>query len=110
MTTEIVYLSHDNINRLILRESGVGQDLSAVTKITATFRDILISSTDKAVGVITWDQVGYVDGEIRLDLGGQAIPSGTYDDVYIVVYDAVNTNGIVWESFPAEVMAEVEAS
>ncbi len=109
MTTEIVYLSHDNINQLILRESGVGKNLSDATKITATFNDVLIESTDKANGLIKWDQSGYATGEIRLDLGGQAIPSGTYDKVYIIVYDAVNTTGIVWGSFPAEVMAEVEA-
>ncbi len=94
----------------MLRESNIPQDLSDVTQITATFRNVLMSSVDKAAGVITWDQSGYLTGEIRLDLGAQSIPSGTYDDVYIVVYDAVNTTGIVWGSFPAEVMAEVEAA
>ena len=109
MTTEIVYISHNNINQLRLRASGVSQDLSVVNKITATFRNKLISSTDKAAGDITWDQSGYLTGEIRLDLGEKGIPPGTYDDVYIVVYDELNTDGIVWGSFPAEVMAEVEA-
>ena len=109
MTTEIVYISHNNINQLRLRASGVPQDLSAATKITATFRNKLISSEDPAGGGITWNQSGYLTGEIRLDLGAQSIPSGTYDDVYVVVYDGLNTDGIVWGSFPAEVMKEVEA-
>ena len=69
MRTEIVYKGHDNTINLILKSDGVAQDLSGVTKITATFGTTLVSSEDKAAGTITWDQAGYATGEIRIAAG-----------------------------------------
>jgi hypothetical protein len=93
--SEIVYLTHNNTIDLILKSDGVAQDLSAVTKITATFRGITITSVNKVTGLIKWGNAGYVTGEIRLDLGEQAIAAGDYN-VPIVVYDEINTLGVVW--------------
>jgi len=109
MTTEITWLGHDNTIDLILKANGVAQDLSDVTKITATFDDATIESTDHAGGAILWNNDGYDTGEIRLDLGGQSIDPGGYD-VPIVVYDPSNTNGVVWGKVHVAVKAEVEAS
>jgi len=109
MGTEIVYLGHDNTIDLLLKQDGTAQDLSGVTKITATFGDTLIESTDAANGPITWAQSGYDTGEIRLALGAQSIDEGRYM-VPIVVYDSGNPNGIVWDYVSVEVKAEVEAS
>lgn len=108
MTTEIIYLGHDNTIDLQLKTDGVAQDLIAVTKITATFDTVTISSVDKAAGAITWDQAGYDIGEIRMALGGETISAGGYD-VPIVVYDPSNTAGVVWGSINVLVEAEVEA-
>lgn len=108
MTTEIVYLGHDNTIDFQLVADDEAQDLSAVTKITATFGTKRISSTDKAAGVITWDQAGYDTGEIRLALGGESIPAGGYE-MYIVVYDPSNTDGVVWGPANVLVESEVEA-
>ena len=44
--SEIVYLTHDNTIDLLLKADGVVQDLSSVTKITATFGATTITSTD----------------------------------------------------------------
>lgn len=80
MTAEIIYLGHDNTIDLQLKADGAAQDLSAVTKITATFGTLRISSTNKAAGVITWGPgAGYDTGEIRMALGGESIPAGGYD-------------------------------
>jgi len=84
-------------------------DLSAVTKITASFGAKLISSSDKAGGLITWDQPGYDTGEIRIDAGGETITPGGYD-VPIITYDPSNADGIVWGEISVLVKAEVEAS
>ena len=85
-------------------------DLSAATKITASIDGTLISSTDKAAGLITWDQSGYDTGEIRLDLGAQSLSAGQHRMV-IVVYDDDNTNGIVWgKGVNIRVRDDVEAS
>ena len=108
--TEVIYLGHDNSIDLLLKADDAAVDLSSVTKITATFGDLLVESTDKAAGVITWDQSGYDTGEIRLAVGGVAdMPTGKRD-VPIVVYDATNTDGIVWGEVNFSVLAEVEGS
>ena len=109
MTTEIVYLGHDNTIDLILKADGVAQDLSSVTKITATFESTTIESTDHAAGVVLWNNDGYDTGEIRLDLGDQSIDPGGYD-VPIVTYDPSNANGVVWGKIHIAVRVEVEAS
>jgi len=106
--SEIVYLGHDNTIDLQLKADGVAQDLSAVTKITATFGTLRISSTNKAAGVITWDQAGYSTGEIRMALGDELIPAGGYG-VPIVVYDPSNTDGAVWGPINVLVESDVEA-
>ncbi len=105
--SEIVYLAHDNTIDLLLKANDVAENLSGVTKITATFGAVTITSTDKAAGAIKWDQAGYDTGEIRMDLGGESISAGTYY-VYIVVYDAVHTDGIVWDKISIKVEADVE--
>ncbi len=110
MTTEIVYLDHDNSIDLILKADGTARDLSNVTKITATFDDTTIESEDAAAGPIRWNQDGYATGEIRLFLGDQNISADRYSTVYIVTYDPDNTNGIVWGSIRVEVKAEVEGT
>lgn len=109
MTTEIVWLGHDNTIDLLLKADDVAQDLSSVIKITATFDGTTITSADHAAGAILWNNDGYDTGEIRLDLGDQSIDPGGYD-VPIVVYDPSNTDGIVWGTIHVAVRAEVEAS
>jgi copper chaperone CopZ len=105
--SEIVFLAHNNTIDLLLKADGVAQDLSNVTKITATFRATTIISEDHVSGSIKWDNAGYATGEIRLDLGGQTIAARSYC-VPIVVYDLANTDGVVWGYVPIEVKADVE--
>lgn len=105
MSREFVFANHDNIIDLILKSDNVAVDLSSVTKITASFDDTLVSSSDKAAGPITWDQAGYDTGEIRLNLGDQGIAAGRYTAVPIIVYDADNPNGIVWATIDVQVRA-----
>lgn len=110
MTEDIVYLGHDNTIDFLLTADNVAYDLVNATKITASIDGTLISSTDKAAGLITWDQDGYDTGEIRLDLGAQSLIEGQHRMV-IVVYDAGNTNGVVWgKGIGIRVREDVEAS
>jgi hypothetical protein len=105
--SEIVYLTHNNTIDLLLKSDGVAQDLASVTKITATFGTTTITSNNKTTGAIKWNNVGYDTGEIRLDLGGQAIAAGDYY-VPIVVYDTINTLGVVWDYITIQVKADVD--
>lgn len=109
MTTEIIWLGHDNTIDLLLKADGVAQDLASVTKITATFGSTMITSEDHAAGAILWNNDGYDTGEIRLDLGDQSIDPGGYG-VPIVVYDPSNTEGIVWGTIHVAARVEVEVS
>lgn len=109
MNPEIVYLGHDNTIDLILKADGTAQDTSAFTKITATFGDTLISSTDHAAGLILWNNSGYATGEIRIDIGTESVAAKIYH-VPIIVYDATYTTGLVWGYVDIEVKAEVEAT
>ena len=109
MDTEIVYLGHDNTIDLLLKASSSAASLAGVTKITATFDEILVSGSSASSGLITWAGSGYATGEVRLTLGAQSIDAGRYD-VPIIIYDAGNTAGIVWDIVPMRVRAEVEAS
>ena len=105
---EHVYLGHDNTIDLILKADDVAVDLTAVTKITATFDDTLIESEDNENGAITWAVSGYDTGEIRMALGDQALTAGSYF-VPIITYDSGNLTGIVWATILIIVHAEVEA-
>jgi len=109
MIEEHIYLGHDNTIDLLLKANDVAQDLSAVTKITASFDGTLIESEDNESGYIMWNKTGYDTGEIRLNIGDQDLTVGSYV-VPIVVYDPTNDTGIVWDKILFTVHAEVEAS
>jgi len=108
MLTEIVYLNHDNTIDLILKADGTAVDLSSVTKMTVTFGTITLTSTNQVADPILWVQVGYERGEVHLILGDANIPAKSYKNVYLVVYDSIYTDGIVWGSFNVKILPEVE--
>ena len=91
MIYEIVYLTHDNTIDTILTADGVAYDITNTTRMTLSFGDILIDS-DVHTDVFDWDDG---DGKLFLTLGAMSITAGTYASE-LVVYDSVNTNGIVW--------------
>jgi len=109
MSTEIVYLSHDNVIELLLKADDVEVDLSGVTKMTVTFGSVVtITSTNQATDSILWNKNGYAVGEVHLILGENNIVANNYKNVYLVVYDPNYPDGIVWGSFAVKVVPEVE--
>lgn len=109
MDTEVIFLGHDNVINLLLKASSSAVSLAGVTVITATFDDLLVTNSSASSGAITWAGSGYATGEVRLALGAQSIDPGRYD-VPIVIFDASNITGIVWDIVPIRVRAEVEGS
>ena len=99
MVYEIVYLGHDNSIDLKLLADGAAVDITNTTRMTLEFDATLIDS-DLHSDVFDWS-VG--DGELDLTLGAQTITAGTYF-TELVVYDSVNTEGIVWGSFTVKVI------
>lgn len=109
MDTEVVYLGHDNTLTYQLLASSSAASLGSVTQITLTLGSVLIANSSASSGTITWAGSGFSTGEIRLKLGDQSISAGTYH-APLIVYDAVNSTGIVWDYIPLRIKSEVEAS
>ena len=99
MTTEIVYLGHDNTIDLLLKADGSAVDLSSVTRMTVDFDGTIIDS-QTAPAAFDWS-TGTI-GKLVLALGAQPIAAGTYQ-VALTVYDPTHPNGIVWGYFPCKV-------
>ena len=106
MATEVLYLGRDNTIDLLLKrenDAGVSEavDLANVTQIDAIFRadtNVTVSSSGEASGPIRWNQVGYADGEIRIEFSSVQeadLSEGLYP-VTIVTFDANNTDGIIF--------------
>lgn len=109
MDTQIVWKGHNNRIRLQLKASSSAVSLASVTKITLTFGSTLISNSSAASGAIIWSGASFSTGEVQLVLGSQTISAGKYD-APLIVYDAANTNGIVWDKIPIRVYDDEEAS
>ena len=108
MDYEIVYLGHDNRIDIILKADGSAVDLSSVIRMSLSFDALLIDSDNGDSDPIQWDGVGYATGEVRISLGSQEIPAGSYRSP-LVVYDPSNPDGIVWGRIPIQIEEEVEA-
>jgi hypothetical protein len=113
--TELVVLGHDDVFRRQFTEGGEAVDLSSATKITASFGDVLIEGTGGASDpLISWADsdpppAGWVKGEVRFSLGGEAIPHGFYE-VPLFYYDAVYSNGVMFGVAPVNVIEDPEAT
>lgn len=107
MTTEKIYLGHDNTISMVLTEEGEAQSLTAVTKMTLTVGAVTVSSLNGTSDPIKWSGTGFQTGEVRFTLGAQSLVVGVYD-APLVVYDEGHPEGTVWCKIPVEVIAEVE--
>lgn len=97
---EVVYLGRDNTVDLLLKADGVAQDLSSVTRMV--LKDVAgeweIDYNDYN-DAFNWNTG--VTGKVVLSLGdalnAESVAEGVYE-VKLVLYDAVNTDGIIWPS------------
>lgn len=95
MITETVWLDHDNTIDLVLTADGSAVDLSSVTKMELEIGDDTIIDSATSADAFDWSEG---DGKLILALGGETITAGTYTAT-LIVYDATNTDGIVWDQF-----------
>lgn len=105
---EIVYNGRDNSIDLILKATNDAGQVVAVSTAGFTRIDfvvdgsVVISEINGSSGKIVWDQsVTGVLGKVIVRLGqltgADRLRVGTYD-FDLIVYDAANTNGIVWRT------------
>lgn len=97
---EIVYLNRDNVVDLQLQADGAAADLTPVSRMTLTLDGS--TTIDSSTSPAAFDWSGG-NGQLILSLGGESIAPGRYT-AELVVYDAVNTQGIVWGAFDLAVM------
>ena len=105
--TEVVFLARGNVINVQLRQDGEPSDLSGLDSITASFDDTKITGTGGSSDPkIAWADTepppaGWLKGEVRLNLGADAIAAGLYS-VPIILRDALYTTGLDWIQDPAD--------
>jgi len=98
---ETVYDGRDNINQLVIFEGDeLVSDLSHVTRIVFTVGGVTVDSDVVDSDTIWWDDQDTYNGTttdvVKLRLGHQSIPLGTYTDGCLVLFDVVNDDGLVF--------------
>jgi len=93
---ETVYVSRDNLIEWVLYENDAIYLLAPVTRwqINLDGSQIVDSQTDP-----TCFDASAGSGVLRMKLGRRTVPItvGRYDDAKLVVYTAINTNGVIWQ-------------
>lgn len=109
--TEYVYVGRDNTIDLLLKADGVAIELhEAVTRMDLKFSDRIfgtqyVTSADYPTA-FDWVTRG-ADGIVILKLGGLELAAGRDSKVELIVYDNVNTNGIVWGEVPIKIITDI---
>jgi hypothetical protein len=85
------FSDRDNKFTLSLTNDGAPYDLSLTTKVEFIGDGVAFNSVDNPT------IVSYDSEEITLALGQSALAAGVYS-LNLVLYDAVNVNGIVWST------------
>ena len=112
METEVIYLGHDNSIDLVLKNNNTAIDLSGMNRMTLTFGSVALDSTNSSTQIMTWNKVGYATGELRIKMAtvsASRVTPGSYKAI-LTLYDATETNGIVWGEIPIIVKDEVEGT
>ena len=104
--TEHIYNGRDNTIDLLLKADGSAVDLSSITRMV--LYDVAGGWTvdsDESSGSFDWTTG--TTGKVIIDAGGAGITAGDYW-VKLRVYDATNTNGIVWGEAKPPVESDVK--
>jgi len=104
---QTAYLGHDNSVNMQITVDDEPFPLTNVTQVKLVFGSYTFTSTNQVSDPIRWLGEGYLTGEVRLFLGAESITPGTYSAATLVMYLVPFTNGIVCESFPLRVVAEI---
>lgn len=104
MLREIVYKNRDNSIDLLLLADGAAVDISASTKMWLDLgNSTIVKSDEVAAGTFDWASEG-ASGKLKLKLGALTqFTAGLTYEADLIVFDAVNINGINWGKFSIEV-------
>jgi len=87
-----IYTGRNNTFTVEFQDDGAVVNLAAMTKVQVNVAGESYNSVDHA-GL--FDVSDVANGRITFDLGGQNIVEAEYN-ASIILFDGVNTNGIVW--------------
>lgn len=102
---ETIYIGRNNSIELILKANNTAQSLSSVTHMEFVISGTTYSSV--TAGYFDWQDRGTSSGSttgwVSLTFGNApGITPGTYT-AELIVYDAGNTNGILWGEIPLRI-------
>jgi len=99
-----VYLNRDNTVTLSLTQDGVAPNQNVITKAALWVPGSAFSDGIAQVLDTTGSNVTLTDSatKVELSLGSTQIQKGTHY-CYLTIYDAVNTNGIAWDTLIIQV-------
>ena len=91
--------------KLLLKENGTavnltdsGDNARSVTKVAILFKEQMINSTNFP-SAFDWDTDG-ASGILEIDIAKiTGLETGTDSAAELIVFDPVNTNGVVWGTF-----------
>ena len=99
---ETIYTGRDNKINLLLKTDGAVQDLTAVTKMELLYKENYYDSDNFGS---SFDFSTYAtSGIVILDIGSIGLESGRDKNAEIIVYDASNASGIIWDTFDLKVI------
>jgi len=105
MATEIIYKDRDNHVDLQLTLDGVAltsEQMSAITKVEILFMGYYYDS-ENFPDAFDWDTRAS-EGTVGLHLSEiPTITTGRDENTELIVYDSVNTDGIIWSTFDLQV-------
>lgn len=98
---ETIYDGRDNvISLVILEDAAPVADLSGLTRVVLTVGGVTVDSDVAGDTVLWWTDSAVYDGQtvdvLKMRLGHQDIPLGTYTDGCLILFDAVATSGIIY--------------
>lgn len=105
MATEVVYSGYDNPHKYILKEDEVAltsSQMSAITKVAVRFSGETYDSDDFP-DAFDWSTERDT-GTLSVKLGRLGLPDGRDRKTELIIYDSVNTNGIVWATLNLNVV------
>ena len=90
---ESVYNGRDNTIDLLCTDTGESITHSSITRIVISLNDDPSTIIDSSINAdaFEWD-----NGKVVLSLGHLGLPVGAWDAEF-VLYDEVNTSGVVWQ-------------
>ena len=105
MDTATCFKDRDNSFLLTLQKNGVTLtqvEMNAITKFEIKYNGAYYDSVDESTGFVRDNVNGTV--QIKPYELGLAVSS---DKVELIIYDATNTHGIMWDQFKLDIKGDV---